>query len=115
MGINTQQRRHYRMLAEEEAARLTIIRALIRLAASTEDRAAATQALDRLEVTTSEIGFAADESWSSRWNGLLASERARAPRRDTDRSVAPITSLRPVPGAGLVPCPTPGQTPPARF
>jgi hypothetical protein len=29
MGINTRQSQHYRMLAEEEAARLTIIRALI--------------------------------------------------------------------------------------
>ena len=48
MGINTRQSQHYRMLAEEEAARLTIIRALIRLAASSEDREAATQALDRL-------------------------------------------------------------------
>lgn len=87
MGINSRQRRHYRMLAEEEAARLTIIRALIRMAASAEDREAATQALDRLDVSTSEISFAADESWSSRWNGLLASEPARAPRRDFDRSV----------------------------
>ena len=115
MGINTEQSRHYRMLAEEEAARLTIIRALIRLAATTEDREAATRALDRLDVTTSEISFAADESWSSRWSGLLASERPRAPRTDTDRSVTGIDSHRPVPGAGLVPCPTPGQTPPARF
>jgi len=88
MGINSRQRRHYRMLAEEEAARLTIIRALIRMAASAEDREAAAQVLDRLEVTTSEISFAADESWSSRWNGLLALEPARTPRHDIDRSVS---------------------------
>jgi hypothetical protein len=115
MGINTRQRRHYQMLAEEEASRLTIIRALIRLAASAEDREAATRALDGLEVTTSEISFAADESWSSRWSGLLASEPARASRRDTGRPVTAVISHRPVLGAGLVPCPTPGQTPPARF
>ena len=115
MGINTQQRRHYRMLAEEEAARLTIIRALIRLAASTEDREAATRALDRLEVTTSEISFAADESWSSPWNGLLASERARAPRHDTDGSGTPILFARPVPDPGPVACPIPSQSPPVRF
>ena len=115
MGINTHQRRHYRMLAEEEAARLTIIRALVRLAASTEDRLAATHALDRLEVTTSEISCAADESWPSRWNGLLAPERPPAPRGDTGHSVTALVSQRPSPGACLVPCPEPARTPPAHF
>ena len=114
MGINTRQSQHYRMLAEEEAARLTIIRALIRLAASSEEEEAATQALDRLGVTTSEISFAADESWSSRWSGLLAPEPAR-PRRDTDRPVTANGSHRPSSAAGLVPCPAPGQSPPALF
>jgi len=114
MGISTRQSQHYRMLAEEEAARLTIIRALIRLAGSSEDREAATQALDRLGVTTSEISFAADESWSSRWSGLLAAEPARGPRDDADRPVAVHGSRRPL-VAGLVPCPSPGQSPPALF
>jgi len=111
MGINTHQRRHYRMLAEEEAARLTIIRALVRLAASTEDRLAATHALDRLEVTTSEISCAADESWPSRWNGLLAPERPPALRGDTGRSVTALVSQSACP----VPCPEPARTPPAHF
>jgi len=115
MGINTRQSQHYRMLAEEEAARLTIIRALIRLAASSEDREAATQALDRLEVTTSEIRCAADELWSSRWTELLAPEPARAPRPDSDRPVTAHGSHRPSPVAGLVPCASPGPSPPDRF
>jgi hypothetical protein len=112
MGISTRQSQHYRMLAEEEAARLTIIRALIRLAASSEDREAVTLALDRLGVTTSEISFAADESWSSRWSGLLATEPARG---DTDRPVAAHGSHRPSSVAGLLPCLLPGQSPPALF
>jgi hypothetical protein len=115
MGINTRQSQHYRMLAQEEAARLTIIRALIRMAASSEDREAATQALDRLGVTTSEISFAADESWSSRWSGLLASEPARSPRGDTDRPVTAIASRRPSSVTGLVSCPSTSQTPSALF
>jgi hypothetical protein len=115
MGISTRQTQHYRMLAEEEAARLTIIRALIRLAASSEDREAVTLALDRLGVTTSEISFAADESWSSRWSGLLAAEPARGPRGDIDRPVAANGSHRPSSVGGLLPCPSSGQSPPALF
>jgi hypothetical protein len=115
MGISTRQSQHYRMLAEEEAARLTIIRALIRLASSSEDREAVTLALDRLGVTTSEISFAADESWSSRWSGLLAAEPAQGPRGDIDRPVAAHGSHRPSSVAGLLPCPLPGQSPPALF
>jgi hypothetical protein len=115
MGINTRQSQHYRMLAEEEAARLTIIRALIRLAASSEDREAATQALDRLGVTTSEISFVSDESWSSRWGGLQAPEPARVPQRDADRPLTANGSRRPSSAAGLVPCPSPAQSPPAHY
>jgi hypothetical protein len=113
MGINTRQSQHYRMLAEEEAARLTIIRALIRLAASSDDREAAIQALDRLDVTSSEMSCASDESWSSRWSGLVAAETTRGPRRGTDRPVTALASLRPSSAAVLVACPLSGQTPPA--
>jgi hypothetical protein len=115
MGINTRQSQHYRMLAEEEAARLTIIRALIRLAASSEDRQAATQALDRLGVTPSEISFATDESWSGRWSGLLATGPARGPGHDQNQPVTANGSGRPSSVAGLVPCPSPGQSSSALF
>ena len=115
MGINTRQSQHYRMLAEEEAARLTIIRALIRLAASSEDREAATRALDRLGVTTSEISFATDESWSGRWSGLLATEPARGQRHDPDQPVTANGSRRPSSATGLAPCSSPAQSSSALF
>jgi len=115
MGITTRQRWHYRMLAEEEAARLTIIRALVRLAASGEDQEAATLALDRLEVSTSEVSYASGDAWSSQWGGLRATKGPVTPRGEADRALTSVALESPSPRSGLISCLTPGQTPPSRF
>ena len=59
VGITTRQRSHYWKLAQQEAARLVAIEALVRLAQFPDDSGAAIRSLRLLEAHPSEIKLAA--------------------------------------------------------
>jgi hypothetical protein len=59
VGSTLRQRRHYSKLAQQEAARLVAIGALVRLAEFPDDRNAAIRSLRLLEAHPSEMGIAA--------------------------------------------------------
>lgn len=76
MSLSAQQRGHYSMMAEQEAARRRAIRALVALCVFPDDSNAAIRSLRLLEASPSEMSEAAASEGRDTWLGELAAEGA---------------------------------------